>query len=152
MPRNRDNRNPHEYPQTVAQVLNPAKKYKRGVLSAVRALKRTRPYRLDSQARARAVRRLYAKLAAIYGIRVPRLTARWSIGTSGRSCYMPNQHRIELSGRFSAVTTLHEFAHALGKDEFGACRWSINLFARVWPRLFARCQQIGHTLQLPDRD
>ena len=49
-------------------------------------------------------------------------------------------------GRLSVVTFLHEFGHALGYGERGACRWSINLFRRCFPRSFARCRQAGHTL------
>jgi hypothetical protein len=41
---------------------------------------------------------------------------------------------------------LHEFAHARGADERQACRWSINLFKKCFPRSFARCRVIGHTL------
>jgi hypothetical protein len=44
------------------------------------------------------------------------------------------------------VTFLHEFAHARGFDERQACRWSINLFRRCFPRSFASCRQVGHTL------
>jgi hypothetical protein len=50
-------------------------------------------------------------------------------------------------GRLSVVTYLHEFAHALGRDERGACRWSINLFRRVFPEQFARLAASGHTLR-----
>ena len=44
------------------------------------------------------------------------------------------------------LTYLHEFAHARGYDERGACRWSLNLFRRCFPRSFARCRPVGHTL------
>ena len=46
----------------------------------------------------------------------------------------------------SVLAYLHEFAHARGADERQACHWSINLFRRCFPRSFARCRAVGHTL------
>jgi hypothetical protein len=54
---------------------------------------------------------------------------------------------ITMRGKLSVVTFLHEFAHALGRDERGACRWSINLFRRAFPEQYARLQADGHTLR-----
>ena len=47
------------------------------------------------------------------------------------------------------VTLLHEFAHAIGRDEYGAIRWSINLFKQVFPTEYARLTSQGHTLIKP---
>ena len=57
--------------------------------------------------------------------------------------------RANCSGktRLSVVTYLHEFAHAMGRDERGACRWSLNLFRRVFPEQFARLRTDGHTVR-----
>jgi hypothetical protein len=134
------------YPATVAEVLDPQMKFDRAALAAVRAFAASRPYRQTVALREQLVRELCAALSAAYGIRAPRLVVRWSRGSSGASCYRPLPHRIELRGRFSVVTFLHEFAHARGFDERGACRWSINLFAKCFPRSFARCRCVGHTL------
>lgn len=38
----------------------------------------------------------------------------------------------------SIITALHEFAHHLGMDEFGACCWSVWLFKKVFPKSFAK--------------
>jgi hypothetical protein len=65
---------------------------------------------------------------------------------SGASNYRPACHTITLTGKLSVLTYLHEFAHARGADERQACRWSINLFRRCFPRSFARCRAVGHTL------
>jgi len=54
---------------------------------------------------------------------------------------------ITMRGKLSVVTFLHEFAHALGRDERGACRWSINLFRSVFPEQYARLRADGHTLK-----
>jgi hypothetical protein len=68
---------------------------------------------------------------------------------SGSSCYDPVRNMIRLRGRLSVVTYLHEFGHALGYGEQGACRWSINLFRRFFPRSYARLVPEGHTLVRP---
>ncbi len=135
-----------EYPQTVAEVLDPQMKFNRAALMAVRAFARSRPYRQSGERREQLVGELNQQLSAAYGIAVPQLVFRWSSGSSGSSCYWPALHQIELRGRFSVVTLLHEFGHARGFGEQGACRWSINLFAKCFPRSFARCRQHGHTL------
>jgi hypothetical protein len=66
------------------------------------------------------------------------------------SCRQPQSSEpavITMRGRLSVVTYLHEFAHALGHGERGACRWSLNLFRRVFPAQFARLGTCGHTLR-----
>jgi hypothetical protein len=135
-----------EYPRTVAEVLDPQMTFNRAALVAVRAFARSRPYRLGRISRENLIRELCEQLSAAYGIAVPALIFHWSRGSSGSSCLRPSLHQIELSGRFSVVTFLHEFGHARGFGERGACRFSINLFARCFPRSFARCRQVGHTL------
>jgi hypothetical protein len=134
------------YPRSVAEVLDPEMKFNRTALVAVRAFAAGRPYRQPPARREQLVRTLCAALATAYGIRTPRLVIAWSRGSSGASCYRPLGHEIELRGRFSVVTFLHEFAHARGADERAACRWSVNLFAKCFPRSFARCRRVGHTL------
>jgi len=143
----------HNYPATVAEILDDGMAFKSAVPRAVRAFARKRPYRLarlgTTGSRNRlteAVIELYTELARIYGIRVPSVTTLWATGTSGSSCYRPALHSIELRGRFSVVTMLHEFDHARGRDERQAVKWSVNLFRRCFPRSFARCSQVGHTL------
>jgi len=66
--------------------------------------------------------------------------------TSVYSFYLPKEDKIVLVGKLSLITFLHEYAHALGKDEYGACKWSINLFKRTFPKSFEKLNQVGHTL------
>jgi hypothetical protein len=117
-----------------------------GELVGVRAFAAARPYRQGAGRRKELVLALRDALSAAYGIAPPRVAFRWSEGPSGASNYSPRLHRIELRGRFSVVTLLHEFAHARGMGERAACRWSVNLFAKCFPRSFARCRRVGHTL------
>ena len=66
---------------------------------------------------------------------------------SGSSYYHPSSDVITLQGKLSVVTYVHEFAHALGKIEHGACRWSVNLFWKCFPEQFGYCQSEGHMLR-----
>jgi hypothetical protein len=136
------------YPATVQEVLDPAPRFERLALRAVRAFARSKPWRGTMEERKDKFRRLNRELAGAYGIAEPRLAFQGveAGSTSGLSNYRPAVHTITLIGKLSVVTYLHEFAHARGADERQACRWSINLFRRCFPRSFARCRPVGHTL------
>ncbi len=110
----------------------------------MRRFARSKPWQGTHQQRARKFARLNRALAEAYGIDTPRLTI--YSDRAGRDCYIPALHTICLGSRMSVVTYLHEFAHARGMDERQACRWSINLFRRCFPRSFARCDTRGHML------
>src|SRR5688500_4454319 len=116
------------YPATVAEVLDNAMTFRPAALRAVRALARAKPWRGSDADRRAKFRRRHAALCRVYGVR-PRLT----IGRGGVACYIPARDRVNLPG-LSVVTYLHEFAHARGMDERRACRWSVNLFRRCFPR------------------
>jgi hypothetical protein len=136
------------YPATVAEVLNPDAKYRRATLAAVRAYARAKPWRGSQAERKAKAERLLAALAASYNRpRVPALV----LVPAGGDYYRPATDTICLnetsSKKFSIITLLHEFGHALGKDERQTCRWSINLFARCFPRSFAGLSADGHCLR-----
>jgi len=142
---------PFGYPATVAEILRPGKKYRRGVLRLLRAFKCQHPWRGTVEHREELFRGLVEGLAQIYGISMPRfkfhkVVAPAPPGTSGSSWYSPAMHEIGIERKASVVTTLHEFAHALGKGERDAVIWSVNLFRRVFPRQYARLMAHGHML------
>ena len=130
------------YPATVAEVLDDTITFKPAALRAVRQLARAKPWHGTPQQRVAKLNRCLRKLAAAYGIARPRL----AIGCYGGDHYQPGRNLIVLSPRLSVVTFLHEFGHARGFDERQACRWSINLFRRCFPRSYRRCRHVGHTL------
>jgi len=66
--------------------------------------------------------------------------------SSGSSNYNPRSHTITLTGKFSMITSLHEFGHARGFDEVDAVIWSTNLFKRIFPKSFEKLGEHGHTL------
>jgi hypothetical protein len=136
------------YPATVAEILDSQATFQPDALRAVQSFARSKPWRGTVEERKDKFRVLNVALAAAYGITRPRLSfVRVEADShSGASYYRPSTHTITLTGRLSVVTFLHEFAHARGADERQACRWSVNLFRRCFPRSFARCLQVGHTL------
>lgn len=142
---------PMPYPRTVSEVLDPNMRFKRGVLPVMKEFRRRRPWRGTVEQRYVLFQWLLEELSSIYGIPTPRLRfANVRLGSqpgaSGESFYTPMFHEIVLVNKPSVVTLLHEFAHALGHGEYGAARWSLNLFKRVFPRRFERLARRGHML------
>jgi len=134
-----------QYPATAAECIDDSLRYQRATLQALADFRACRPWRGTMAERMEKFRRLHAELCRIYGtdplLGFDSLNERFC---SGGSYYMPSTHSIQLSGRLSVVTYLHEFAHALGRGERGAVRWSLNLFKRTFPRSFARLEFEGH--------
>lgn len=63
------------------------------------------------------------------------------------ACYVPMQNKIVFNSRLSVITALHELSHHLfGTSEKKACRWSVHLFKKVFPRAFAQLEWRGHLL------
>jgi hypothetical protein len=140
------------YPSTVAECLTDRAKLRRGVIPAVKEFRRAGPWRGTPVERKRKFRRLNGALARAYGMPAPELRFAGIDGSfsGASSCRRRGDGQpaiITMRGKLSVVTFLHEFAHALGRDERGACRWSINLFRRVFPEQYARLRADGHTLR-----
>lgn len=135
------------YRRTVAEVIDPRATYRPAALRAVRAFRREKAWRGSVEERILKIGRLNQALAEAYGIPSCRLQFVRIGATSGNGFYEPATHTIGLVGRMSVVTFLHEFAHARGMDERRACRWSINLFRRLFPHSFARCTFDGHMIR-----
>lgn len=137
------------YPPSVNEVLDPKMKFKPAALKALRAFKRSKPWRGTQGERINKFEKVVADLSAAYGIDAPEMdfTGINLAEDSGSSSYFPAFHAIFLRGRLSVVTLLHEFAHAMGKGEWEASRWSINVFRRIWPKQFAKCRTEGHILR-----
>jgi hypothetical protein len=123
-------------------------RFKPAALPAVRDFARSKPWQGTLARRKRKFRRLNRDLAVAYNIAEPRLIFQNVEANlpSWASNYRPLTHTITLVGKLSVVTFLHEFAHARGYGERQACRWSLNLFRCCFPRSFARCRAVGHTL------
>ncbi len=141
-----------EYPKTVLEVLDDRVTFDPKALKAVRRFAASRPWSGLLLARTAKFRQFNYELSIAYRMHKPELILEHLDGTSsGNSHYIPSCHRIVLVGKLSVVTYLHEFGHARGMNERGACRWSINLFRKTFPRQYARLQSQGHMLISPAR-
>ena len=139
-----------DYPETVIEVIDVEMRFRPAMLRAVRAFASSRPWSGSLQKRKEKFIKLNHDLATACNIPEPEFRFEQMDGTSsGGSYYLPTAHRIVLAGKLSVVTYLHEFAHALGKDETDACKWAINLFRQCFPRQFSRLIHRGHMLIRP---
>lgn|GEM_PF-1202942 len=138
------------YPRTVLEVIDPKKKFRPETLKVLKRFRKMKPWQGSVEERQDKFRWLNRKLADIYHIAVPNLQfGVIDCSFSGDSFYSRQDHLINLSGKLSVVTYLHEFAHARGMDERAACTWSINLFRRCFPMQFSKLIFVGHTLIHP---
>jgi hypothetical protein len=138
------------YPETVVEVLDDEITYPDELLCVMRIFAASKPWTGSIEVRKRKFSDVNRMMATACRIEMPTLTfGSLDGGSSGSSYYSPGEHRITLTGKLSVVTFLHEFAHALGMDEQDACRWSINLFRRCFPKQYSRLIQVGHTLIRP---
>jgi hypothetical protein len=139
-----------DYPESVTEVLDAAMTFRPAALQAMRAFADAKPWRGTVEERQAKFGEVNRALSAVYQLAEPQIAFdTLDDGTSGRSHYLPALHRIVLVGRMSVVSYLHEFGHARGFGERQACRWSINLFRRVFPGQFSRLIQVGHMLVHP---
>lgn len=140
------------YPDTVEEILQD-RKYNPDVLRAMKRFRRSKPFRGTYQERKEKFRVLFEDLKAIYGKSELGLTLpRTESNDYGNGSYSPAGKHISLYGRLSVITFLHEFGHALGKDERKACQWSVNLFKRIFPKSFERCSFDGHMVRRGTRE
>ena len=139
-----------QYPATVVEIPDDQMTFSSDLLQAVQCFAKLKPWKGSTESRQEKFRQLNRSMAAACGIEIPRLVfGRLDGGNAGGSRYTPRIHRIIITGKLSVVTFLHEFAHALGHGEREACRWSINLFRRCFPRQYSRLVHVGHLLVRP---
>jgi len=135
------------YP-TPEQIMERRFVYKRGVIPATRSWKRRffqRRWRnLSDKDKFTVIAYLLTTIDTIYnpngqgGLR--------SVIPGPRACYIPLEQIIVLDAP-SIVSALHELGHHLfGASELTACRFSAQLFQRVFPRQFNRLTWQGHLL------
>ena len=63
-------------------------------------------------------------------------------------CYNPRTRTIFFDkNHASIISALHELGHHLfGPNELEACRWSIQLYAKIFPKEFSKLKWNGHML------
>lgn len=139
----------HGYPPSAINLIDDEMAYRQGTIPAIRAFKRNYGGTdMVSDVRLSGIRILVYRLCQVYEVEPITVTTSFLHGGPGNGSYCPATREINLVGRLSIITTLHEFAHAIyGPSEVQAVRWSINLFKRVWPRQFAEMSEEGHMLR-----
>lgn len=147
-----------DYPETVEEVLDDKVKYRIGVIPALKVWKAKKLWgSKTNQQRLDGLIALANDLAPLYNIPVPLVTVDGidptatvrdtKMNDSGSSSYNRATHMITMRGNLSIITFLHEFGHSLGKGEQGACKWSINLFRKVFKKQYNKLTHNGHTLR-----
>jgi len=129
-----------DYPKTVAECIDDKMKYRKATLDAVKEFRGLRPWKGTLRERRNKIVHLHRVLCEIYAKDIG-----IAFVPEAESQYIPEENIIVLKN-LSVVTFLHEFAHTLGKDEKDACRWSLNLFKRCFPKSFAKSTKVGHLL------
>lgn len=145
---------PHtmDYPQSIEELDLDSVVLDDGVVEAVRRFARSKPYRGTIEQRKAKFQKLNEDLAAACGVAAPSLVFDLNEGEdSGQSAYSPFLNVIVLKGRLSVITMLHEAGHGLlGVSETQACRWSLALFRKCFPRSWRRLRFEGHMARAGD--
>jgi len=136
-----------QYPQTVSEILDDRIRFRRATIQAVLRLKESHPWKGTFAERKAKFHRLHKDLCRIYGKHTRLRFRKIDGGRSDDSSYNEVADVITLRGKLSVITYLHEFSHALGRNERGSCRWSVNLFKRCFPKQFSRCGYDGHLVR-----
>jgi hypothetical protein len=138
------------YPATMAENIKDDVKFKKGAVAVLRKFKAKKTFKMNVPCRLEAMGELLEDLSKVYGIECPGLEAtNINGGHSGDSYYDRLNHKIMMQGKLSIITLLHEFAHARGRGEKGACIFSLNLFKRVYPKQFEKLDGRNHCAVRP---
>jgi hypothetical protein len=141
-----------QYPQTLEAALGLPLKFPPDTLRAVKAFARSKPWRGTIEERQAKFRQLHADLCLAYNVNPTLIIKGDGTGDSGGSYFNPRTNVITLTGRLSVITFLHEWGHVLkGHDEFEACRWSLRLFQRCFPKSWGRLRWEGHVGRAANR-
>ena len=134
-----------EYPQNLEQALGRPLKFPPATLQAVKAFARSKPWRGTLEERQTKIRQLHADLCRVYNVNPTLQIQGDGTGDSGGSYFSRGANVIVLAGSLSVITFLHEWGHAVkGGSEFEACRWSLRLFQRCFPKSWGRLRFEGH--------
>ena len=129
------------------------------VLEVLREFREMNPWKGSPEERLQKFHWLHSQLNRIYGLNVKFVSeVKRPYTFSGASCYDPRTNTIILRGRYSVITFLHEWAHALDfsewrnqlplHGEYWAVAFSVTLFKTVFPDKFERLRAEGHVLVL----
>jgi hypothetical protein len=133
------------YPQSLEQALGQPLTFRPSTLRALGDFARSKPWRGKLEERCSKFQKLHSALCRIYAKNPTLIILGDGTGDSGGSFFDPEANLIELRGRLSVITFLHEWGHVLkGRSEFEACRWSLRLFRRGFPKSWEGLRWEGH--------
>jgi len=134
-----------KYP-TKEKIMEKQIKFRKETIAAVKKWKEkyTPLYKLKREQRFQALQSLVKTLENIYEKPISTVVYKKNLPSY---CYDPMARKIYMNKRLSIISTLHEFGHHLfGSSETQACRWSVQLFKKVFPENFSKLKWIGHQL------
>lgn len=144
----------NQYPASVSEVIDPKFVFKSQTIEAMKKFAQSKPWRGTDCEKMLKLAALNSDLSKIYRIRPPALCFTPNLtNMNALGVYDRNQNVIFLDeNRISVITYLHEFGHALGKNEWDTCKWSINLFKRTFPKTFKNLESQGHVLSRSNKN
>lgn len=136
---------PTRYP-TSQEIMEKPVKYKQNTINTIKGWKTTDFIgwkQKNTQDKLQALYRLLTSLSIVYNKPL-------CVTNGYEYHYSPLPRTIMLDANNpSIISTLHEFGHhILGHSESKACRWSVWLFKKVFPRSFAKLQFIPNSHML----
>lgn len=138
-----------------AALVDPNKRFSPACLATMREFRSKKPWRGTLAERQEKFKVLHAALCDAYGI-VPSPELRFIAlgeaqpGQVGNSGFVRERNTVVVAGRLSVSSYLWAFACAHDLEGADAFRWSLSLFARIFPRSFAQCRFEGPILVRDD--
>jgi hypothetical protein len=136
----------HPYP-TKEEIMDHEVKHKPEVIIAVKEWKKESwlPVRAGNlRDKAAALEILVNRIAGIYEKPV---SFQFNPDTPIGCHYKPKEKILVVDKSCSIISTLHELAHHLfGSDEHQACRWSVWLFKKTFPKAYSQLVWQEHML------
>ena len=133
---------------TIASVVDPTQTFKTEAIQAVKEFKRAKPYRGTVQEKAAKYAALHDALCAVYGIKADlHMIMQEREEPRGTFDVHPERIGMALIGKFSVTNYLTGFAALRGMNNQQAVKWSVNLFAKCFPALFAELDTSGPFLR-----
>jgi len=128
------------------------------VIRVLRQFKEMNPWKGTPEERYRKFKWLHDQLNNIYGLKIKFISkVKKPYTFSGRSYFSPYSRKLVLKGRYSVITFLHEWGHAIDcskkwhnklplHGEYWAVAFSVTLFKHVFPEKYAKLRARGHCL------
>lgn len=135
-------------PRHIQGILNQRQRFSAETLAAVREFRAEKPWRGNIKERQAKLLALHAKLADQYGLKTTVMFN--GVGAdrpSDASYFDDRKNAIVMKGRISVVTYLHLLCAARGFERVRCVSWSLQLFKRMFPLSWSRCEFDGFLIR-----